>query len=221
MTTSDKDSSRVSARPRSSQYSQVVILFRCACFTVRACWVNHNLTCPHAQQGGTCPLGKPACLRHRGSSIVDQSAGDWSLTAGRGPGFDGAVATGDFSFGWTVGVAAGGVAAARAVIVSRLGSGGAENARRGVVEVLGEGKCYAANKGNVSASGAWAADLQCASVLSERSSVSDPLGLLVFSGGSSVQPVVFSRCLMTRSWPRFRRFSTSSRVAALLQSVKS
>lgn len=198
------DSSRVSARPRSSQYSQVVILFRCSCFTARACWVNHNLTCPHAQQGGTCPLGKPACLRHRGSSIVDQSAGDWSLTAGRGPGFDETVAAGGLSFGWVAGVAA--------------GVGAAAESGAGDVKV---DTGSAANTGNVSASGAWAAELQCASVLSETSSVSGPLGLLVFSGGSSVQPVVFSRCLMTRSWPRFRRFSTSSRVAALFQSVKS
>ena len=94
--------------------------------------MNHNLTWPHAQQGGTCPRGKPACLRHRGSSIVDQSAGDWSLTAGRGSGFDGAVAAGGFSFGWTVGVAAG----------------------VGAAEVVGEGIDSAANTGNVSASGA-------------------------------------------------------------------
>ena len=49
----------------------------------------------------------------------------------------------------------------------------------------------AANTNNVSASGAWAAELQCASVLSEISSVSDPLGLLVFSGGSSVPPLFY------------------------------
>ena len=121
--------------------------------------MNHNLTCPHAQQGGTFPLGKPACLRHRGSSIVDQSAGDWSLTAGRGPGFDGAVATGDLSFGWTVGVAAGIGAAAGAVVVSRLGPGGAEYAGSGVAEVVGEGIGSAADTGNVSAFGAWGVGL--------------------------------------------------------------
>ena len=183
--------------------------------------MNHNLTWPHAQQGGTCPLGKPACLRHRGSSIVDQSAGDWPQTTGRGSDFDEAVATGDLSFGWAVGVIAGVGAAAGVVVVSRLGSGGAEYAGSGVAEVVGEGIGSAANTGNVSASGAWVAELQCAGVLSETSSVSGPLGLLVFSGGSSVQSVVFSRCLMTRSWPRFRRFSTSPLVAALFQSVKS
>ena len=115
--------------------------------------MNHNLTCPHAQQGGTCPLGKPACLRHLGSSIVDQSAGDWSLTAGRGPGFDGAVATGGLSFGWTVGVAAGVGAAAGAVIVSRSGPGGAEYAGSGVVEVVGEVVVSSANTGSILASG--------------------------------------------------------------------
>lgn len=183
--------------------------------------MNHNLTWPHAQQGGTCPLGKPACLRHRGSSIVDQSAGDWPQTTGRGSDFDEAVAAGGLSFGWVVGVVAGVGAAAGAVIVSRLGPGGAEYAGSGVAEVVGEGIGSAANTGNVSASGAWVAELQCAGVLSETSSVSGPLGLLVFSGCGSGQSVVFSRCLMTRSWPRFRRFSTSSRVAALFQSVKS
>lgn len=185
-------------------------MFRCACFTAKACWVNHNLTCPHAQQGGTFPLGKPACLRHRGSSIVDQSTGDWPL-----------VAAGGLSFGWAVGVIAGVGAPAGAVIVSRSGPGGAEYAGSDVAEVVGEGIGSAANTGNVSASGAWVAELQCAGVLSETSSVSGPLGLLVFSGCGSGQSVVFSRCLMTRSWPRFRRFSTSSRVAALFQSVKS
>ena len=128
-------------------------MFRCSCFTAKACWINHNLTCPHAQQGGTCPLGKPACLRHRGSSIVDQSAGDWSLAAGRGPGFDGVVAAGGFSFGWAVGAAAGVVALAGAVIVSRSGPGGAEYAGSGAAEVAGS-VGSAANTGNVSASGA-------------------------------------------------------------------
>lgn len=187
------DSSLVSARPRSSQYAHVAILFRCACFTTKACWVNHNLTCPHAQQGGTCPLGKPACLRHRGSSIVDQSAGDWSL-----------VAAGRLSSGWVAGAAA---------EVSAVAESGAGDVK------VDTGS--AANTGNVSASGAWGAELQCASVLSEISSVAGPLGLLVFSGCGPGQPVVFSRCLMTRSWPRFRRFSTSPLVAALFQSVKS
>lgn len=215
------DSSRVSARPLSSQYVHVSILFRCSCFTARACWVNHNLTCPHAQQAGTCPLGKPACLRHLGSSIVDQSAGDWPQTAGRGPGFDGVVVAGGFSFGWVAGAVAGGGAAAGAVIVSRLGSGGAEYAGSGVAEVVGEDISSAANTGNVSTSGAWVAELQCASVLSETSSVSGPPGFCDLSGGSPCQSVVFSRCLMTRSWPRFRRFSTSPLVAALFQSVKS
>ena len=131
------------------------------------------------------------------------------------------MAGGGFSFGWVVGAVAGVGAAAGAVIVSRSGPGGAEYAGSGVAEVVGEGIDSAANTGNVSASGAWVAELQCASVLSETSSVSGLLGLLVFSGGSSVQSVVFSRCLMTRSWPRFRRFSTSPLVAALFQSVKS
>ena len=131
------------------------------------------------------------------------------------------MATGGFSFGWAVGAVAGVGAAAGAVIVSRLGSGGAEYAGSGVAEVVGEDIGSAANTGSASISGAWGAELQCAGVLSETSSVSGLLGLLVFSGGSSVQSVVFSRCLMTRSWPRFRRFSTSPRVAALFQSVKS
>ena len=117
--------------------------------------MNHNLTCPHAQQGGTCSLGKPACLRHRGSSIVDQSAGDWPLTAGRGPGFDGVVAAGGFSFGWTVGVAAGVGAAAGEVIISRLGPGGAEYAGSGVAEVVGEVVVSSANTDNVSTSETW------------------------------------------------------------------
>ena len=185
------DSSRVSARPLSSQYVHAVILFRCACFATKACWVNHNLTWPHAQQGGTCPLGKPACLRHRGSSIVDQSAGDWPQTSGRGPGFDEAVAAG----------------------IGAVAESGAGDVK------VDTGS--AANTGNVSASGAWVAELQCAGVLSETSSVSGPPGFCDLSGGSSVQSVVFSRCLMTRSWPRFRRFSTSPLVAALFQSVKS
>ncbi len=106
--------------------------------------MNHNLTWPHAQQGGTCPLGKPACLRHRGSSIVDQSAGDWPLAA-----------AGGLSFGWVAGVVAGVGAAAGAVIVSRSGPGGAEYAGSGVAEVVGEGIGSAANTGSVSASGAW------------------------------------------------------------------
>ena len=110
--------------------------------------MNHNLTCPHAQQGGTCHLGKPACLRHRGSSIVDQSAGDWPL-----------VAAGGLSFGWVAGAAAGVGAAAGAVIVSRLGSGGAEYAGSGVAEVVGEDMGSAASTGNVSAFGAWGAGL--------------------------------------------------------------
>ena len=192
-------------------------MFRCSCFTARACWVNHNLTCPHAQQGGTCPLGKPACLWHRGSSIVDQSAGDWSLAAVRVPGFDEAVPAGGFSFGWVAGAVAGAGAAAGAVIVSRLGSGGAEYAGSGVAEVVGEGIGSAANTGNVSASETWVVGLLSTSL----SPYPPGPGLLVFSGGSSVQSVVFSRCLMTRSWPRFRRFSTSPLVAALFQSVKS
>ena len=121
--------------------------------------MNHNLTCPHAQQGGTCPLGKPACLRHRGSSIVDQSAGDWPQTTGRGSDFDEAVATGDLSFGWAVGVIAGVGAAAGVVVVSRLGSGGAEYAGSGVAEVVGEGMGSSANTGNVSAFGAWVVGL--------------------------------------------------------------
>ena len=116
---------------------------------------------------------------------------------------------------------AGVVAPAGAVIVSRLGPGGAEYAGSDVAEVVGEGIGSAANTGNVSASGAWVAELQCAGVLSETSSVSGPPGFCDLSGGSSVQSVVFSRCLMTRSWPRFRRFSTSPLVAALFQSVKS
>lgn len=117
--------------------------------------MNHNLTCPHAQQGGTCPLGKPACLRHRGSSIVDQSAGDWPQTAGRGPGFDGAVPTGGFSFGWAAGAVAGVGAAAGAVIVSSSGPGDVESAGSGVAEVVGEGIGSAANTGNVSTSETW------------------------------------------------------------------
>ena len=117
--------------------------------------MNHNLTCPHAQQGGTCSLGKPACLRHRGSSIVDQSAGDWSLAAVRVPGFDGAVPAGGLSFSWVVGAVAEVVAAAGAVIVARSGPGGAEYAGSGVAEVVGEGIGSAANTGNVSTSETW------------------------------------------------------------------
>ena len=104
--------------------------------------MNHNLTCPHAQQGGTCSLGKPVCLRHLGSSIVDQSARDWPL-----------VAAGGLSFGWVAGVVAGVGAAAGAVIVSRSGPGGAEYAGSGVAEVVGESIGSAANTGNVSAFG--------------------------------------------------------------------
>ena len=110
--------------------------------------MNHNLTCPHAQQGGTCPLGKPACLRHRGSSIVDQSAGDWPRVAGRVSGLGRAVA----GFGWAVGVAAGVGAAAGVVVVSRSGPRGVESAGSGVAEVAGS-VGSAANTGSVSASG--------------------------------------------------------------------
>ena len=116
--------------------------------------MNHNLTCPHAQQGGTCPLGKPACLRHRGSSIVDQSAGDWPQTAGRGPGFDEAVPAGGLSFGWVAGVIAGVGAATGAVIVFRSGPGGAEYAGSGAAEVAGS-VGSTANTGNVSTSETW------------------------------------------------------------------
>ena len=104
--------------------------------------MNHNLTCPHAQQGGTCPLGKPACLRHLGSSIVDQSAGDWSQTAGRGSSFDEAAVAG-------VG------AAARAVVISRSGPGCAEYAGSGAAEVVGEVVVSSANTGSISTSETW------------------------------------------------------------------
>lgn len=65
------------------------------------------------------------------------------------------MATGGFSFGWAVGVAAGIGAAARAVVVSRLGPGDVESAGSGVAEVVGEVVVSSANTGNVSTSETW------------------------------------------------------------------
>lgn len=90
-------------------------------------------------------------------------------------------------------MAAGVGTAAGAVIVFRSGPGGAEYAGGGVAEVVGESIGSAANTGSISASETWVVGLWSTSLSP------CPPRLVVFSGGSSVQPVVFSRCLMTRS----------------------
>ena len=70
------------------------------------------------------------------------------------------MATGDLSFSWAIGAAAG---------VGAVAESGAGDVK------VDTGS--AANTGNVSASGAWVAELQCAGVLSETSSVSGPPGV--------------------------------------------